>query len=124
MGKTDLDKVLQNYGAAWNATDASERATLLAASFAKDGLYCDPSARVEGRTALVAHIGGMQEGMPGALLELTSGPDTHHGFVRFHWHLRGADGAVAITGLDCCTLADDGRLQQVIGFFGEVPALQ
>lgn len=124
MSDTDLETVLRSYGAAWNTTDASGRTALLAASFAEDGLYCDPSARVEGRAALSAHIGGMQEAMPGAVLELTSGADAHHGFVRFHWHLLGADGAVMVTGLDCCTLAADGRLQQVVGFFGEVPALQ
>jgi hypothetical protein len=38
--------------------------------------------------------------------------------VRFGWQLTGPDGTVTVAGIDVGTLAADGRLQSVVGFFG------
>ncbi len=118
-----IQSVVATYGKAWLEPDEDARRALLEASWADDGLYQDPSADVRGREALIAHIGGFHKQQPGARIELTSGASHHHGRVHFSWQMVTADGAVALQGVDFGTLGDDGRLTQIIGFFGAPPAL-
>ena len=53
----------------------------------------------------------------------SSGVDEHHGRLRFTWRMEGADGSTIIEGIDFGELADDGRLQRSVGFFGPRPDL-
>lgn len=118
----DLSETLRSYGAAWGEADAAKRTELLEACWANNGVYSDPMAYVEGRAAFVDHIAGVQLQFPGSSIEVTSGVDMHHGSLRFEWRLLLADGSTAIEGVDFATLAEDGRLASVTGFFGPVPA--
>ena len=110
------------YAAAWRESDEAKRRKLLDESWAEDGVYCDPTARVDGRDALVAHIGGLQEAMPGHSIVETSGVDTHDGFGRFEWEMQGPDGSAVMAGIDFVTFANDGRISQIVGFFGPIEA--
>jgi hypothetical protein len=114
------EEIVAAYGAAWNEPDDAARAALLVKSWADDGVYCDPTATVNGRVALVAHIGGFLQMMPGHTLEITSGVDAHHDLVRFAWVLR-KDEETALEGMDFGELAPDGRIQRIVGFFGRFP---
>ena len=49
--------------------------------------------------------------------------DVHHGRYRFAWSLVGPGGETVITGMDTGMLADDGRVGEVVGFFGELAPL-
>jgi len=108
------------YGAAWNEPDAGKRAALLEGAWAADGVYLDPTARAEGRDALVEHIGGFQAAMPGHTIDMASGVDEHDGSFRFAWVMRNADGDV-LEGIDYGELAADGRITRIVGFFGPFP---
>ena len=116
-------ELVETYGAAWGETDEDARRALLERVWADDGVYCDPTARVEGREAFVAHIGEFQALMPGHHLELTSGIDVHHGWIRFGWRLVAPDGALVLDAMDVGTLDADGRLTRIVGFFGPLPPL-
>ncbi len=118
------DDTVAAYGAAWNEQDEAARRVLLERSWADDGVYCDPSGRAEGRSALVGHIGGFHARMPGSRIELTSGVDEHDGLLRFAWQMVGPDGAVALDGIDFGELGADGRLERIVGFFGPFPAVR
>jgi hypothetical protein len=113
-------QAITTYGAAWNEPDAARRAELLEEAWATDGAYLDPTGHAEGRDALVAHIGGFQEMMPGHTIDMTSGVDEHDGVFRFAWVMRNADGDV-LEGMDYGELADDGRISRIVGFFGPIP---
>ena len=52
----------------------------------------------------------------------TTKVDAHHGYARYGWELVGPDGAVAVAGTDVARFAADGRLAQVVGFFGALDA--
>jgi hypothetical protein len=118
----DTDEIVAMYGAAWNETDDAKRAALLQQSWADDGVYGDPTATVEGRAALVAHIGGFHEMMPGHVIDMTSGVDAYGGVFRFGWVMRkGAE--IALEGMDFGELAPDGRIRRIVGFFGPFPPL-
>jgi len=125
LGSASLDERMSNvaevvalYAAAWNEPDAAARRRALERAWAEGGVYSDPTAHVEGRAALVAHIGGFHAQMPGARILVTSGVDEHHGAIRFTWALRTGDGTVVTEGIDFGELGDDGRLRRITGFFG------
>jgi hypothetical protein len=117
----NVEEVVALYASAWSAPDAAERRCALERAWADAGVYADPTARVEGRDALVEHIGGFHAQMPGARIVLTSGVDAHHDAVRFTWALRAADGTTVTEGIDFGELAADGRLRRITGFFGPPP---
>ena len=118
-----VNEAVASYGAAWNETDESARRKLLEAAWADDGVYCDPTATVSGRDALVAHIAGFHQMFAGARIDQASGVDEHDGWLRFAWTMVGADGVTIMDGFDCGELAPDGRLRRIIGFFGPFPSL-
>src|SRR3954452_1800319 len=118
-----LNDVVDAYGAAWNETDEAARRKLLGQAWAEDGVYCDPTATVDGRDALVAHIGGVHALLPGARIDTSSGVDEHDGWLRFAWTMISADGTSAMEGFDVGELGPDGRLRRIVGFCGPSPPI-
>ena len=115
MGTSEM---VDAYGNAWNESDESARRALLEQAWADDGVYCDPTARAEGRDALLAHIAGFRETFPGARIEMRSGVDEHGDNFRFAWALVDGEGNVSIEGVDFGRTAPDGRIASITGFFG------
>ena len=115
------------YGAAWTEPDEAKRRALLEKAWAEDGVYTDPSAYVEGREALVKHIGGFLSGSGGSgpSIQIDSSVDLHHEkFLRFAWKMVGPDGQTVLSpGMDYGELDDEGRLKLIVGFFGPFPPL-
>jgi hypothetical protein len=120
----DVGAVVTAYGSSWNEPDEVARRKLLESAWADDGTYCDPTATVEGREALIAHIGAMQATLPGHTIDLVTAVDEHDGHLRFGWAMHGPDGSAVLEGMDYGRLAEDGRLRQIVGFFGPFPALE
>jgi hypothetical protein len=116
-----LDEVLAAYDAAWNESDAAERARLLERSLTEDGELVDPSGRFEGRQAVNERIAGFSDRFPGARVMITSGIDEHNGFARYAWTIRAADSATILEGIDIVERGEDDRLRRVIMFFGPLP---
>jgi SnoaL-like domain len=116
-----LDDVLAAYDAAWNQSDAAERARLLARALSEDGELVDPSGRYQGRQAVLDRIAGFSARFPGARVTITSGVDEHHGFARYAWSVNGVDGETILEGVDVVERAEDARLRRVVMFFGILP---
>jgi hypothetical protein len=115
-------KVIAAYGEAWREPDEAKRRALLERAWADDGTYCDPVADVKGRDAVLAMIAAFREQQPGASIDLTSGLDQHHDRVRFSWAMKDASGKVVIEGIDAVRLGPDGRIADLVGFWGQPPA--
>lgn len=113
-----IEKTVATYGAAWLETDPDKRATLLNAAWAESGTYKDPRNTANGRQELNALIAGFQAGSGGARIELTSKPLTHNNHVYFTWQRVTAEGKVTNSGVDFGTLDAEGKLAQIVGFFG------
>ena len=114
--------IVHAYMAAWNEQDEGKRRQLLEKAWADDGRYTDPMADAAGREALAALISQFHKQMPGAGILPTSGIDEHHGRLRFAWKMTAPDGSTGMEGIDIGQLAEDGRLQSIVGFFGPPPA--
>jgi hypothetical protein len=117
---------LQRYFKAWNETDVEERQALLESAWTKDGTYTDPGAHVEGRDALVAHIGGFLSDpqFKGFSIVQASEIDVHHQVFRFEWEMKDPGGKTVIVGMDYGEFNDDGAITKIVGFFGPFPELK
>jgi hypothetical protein len=119
---TAIEVVVERYFAMWNEADPARRRVAIAAAWTPDGRYLDPLYAADGAAALDALAAGAQAKFPGHRFRLLGGVDAHHDRARWAWDLIGPDGAAAVVvGVDYATLAPDGRLREVTGFF-EAPA--
>ena len=120
---TDFDTLAQRYIAAWNETDADARSAAVAALYAEDARYTDPLVDAEGREAIAATIGAVQQQFPGFVFRLAGPVDAHPDQARFSWELGPAGAAEApIVGFDVAVRNGDGRLASVFGFLDRVPS--
>ena len=119
------EDVIAAYIGAWAERDEVARRRLLERAWVDEGSYTDPLAHVDGREALVQHIGLFQQQAPIVRLVQASGIDEHHGVLRFAWRAEGATEPplAGLEGLDIGELAADGRLRRIVGFFGPLPDL-
>ncbi len=117
------DITIDGYLAAWNATDADERAALVARHWAPDARMVDPLVDVTGHAELEAVFARFHDEYPGCSFRRTGGHDGHHDLVRWGWEMLDAGGERVLDGIDVATIAPDARLAHVIGFFGAaIPA--
>lgn len=112
--------VVDTYLAVWNETDAERRAALVEQAWNVDGAYADPMLEAKGHEAIADMAAGVQAQFPGHRFRRTTDIDTHHDLVRFGWELTAPDGKVVVAGIDVGALGDDGRINRLVGFFGEL----
>ncbi|MGH9211568.1 MAG: nuclear transport factor 2 family protein [Acidimicrobiales bacterium] len=114
-----LSTVVDAYIASWHEADPARRTALVEQAWAPQARYVDPLLDLTGHEQLATLAPVLAEHYPGHSIRRTSEVDAHHGFGRFSWELTGPDGAVVIAGIDVCSIADDGRLQGIAGFFDQ-----
>lgn len=119
-----ITAVVDRYIAMWNEEDPDRRARLIEEAWADGASYVDPLLQAEGRDGISAMVAGLHQQYPGHRFARRSVVDVHHDQVRFAWDLRGPDGSLTVAGIDVATVAPDGRLERVTGFFGDVEAVE
>jgi hypothetical protein len=116
-------KIIEEYIASWNETDAGARRALIDQVWAADGSYTDPMAELSGRDEIDAGIAGVQQMFAGLVFSLAGPVDAHHNQARFTWHLGPADGGEPVViGFDVAVLDPSGQITNVLGFLDKVPA--
>ncbi|MFC4590177.1 nuclear transport factor 2 family protein [Sphaerisporangium corydalis] len=121
---SDVSELVTQYIAAWNETDPAARRAAVDRLWAEGGTYVDPLAVAEGREAIAATIGGVQDHFPGFVFRPGGLVDAHHNLVRFTWELAPSAGAESVVdGFDVAVLTEDGRLRDVHGFLDKVPTV-
>lgn len=116
-----IEAIIDRYCEAWSDPEPAARAAALAEVWANGARYTDPRADTYGAEALLAHIAGVLAQRPGARVVRTSAVQQHHGFARFGWRVIEADGNRLPEGLDIAVIGEDGRITQIVGFFGPLP---
>jgi hypothetical protein len=119
---TTVTAVVDAYIDMWNEEDADRRADLFRRAWADDARYRDPLLEADGPAGLGEMVDNVHSHYPGHRFRRTTGVDAHHDSARFGWELVAPDGAVFVGGIDVATMAEDGRLRTVTGFFGDLPA--
>jgi hypothetical protein len=117
---TTITTVVDAYLAAYGEPDPDVRAIRIEASFADDCRLIDPPAVGEGRDGVHGLADALQGQFPGHTFRRSTAVDAHHHHARYGWELVGPDGRVVLTGMDVASLAPDGRLERVVGFFGDL----
>ena len=114
---------VSTYCSAWAEPERAKRDSLLREVWARDGRYSDPTpVSLRGRAALSTHIGSFLAQNAGVRFRC-SAAQSHHYFMRFAWAIVAAGGTTIVSGTDFAELASDGRLQRIVGFFGDPPKI-
>jgi hypothetical protein len=119
---TDVNTTIDIWFAGLNELDASKRAGLVQEAWAGDGRWVDPPFVGEGHSGINQMVEAVYQQYPDHRFRRVSEIDAHHDAVRYGWELVNRDGSVVLAGTDIAQLGDDGRLQRVTGFFGELAA--
>ncbi|MEV0133424.1 nuclear transport factor 2 family protein [Dactylosporangium sp. NPDC050688] len=119
---SEYEKLAQRYVDVWNETEPAARRAAIDALFTSAVTFADPMATARGQAEIDQMIGAVQAQFPGFVITLLGPVDGHHAQARFGWEM-GLPGAPApVAGFDVVTLAEDGRINQVLGFLDRVPA--
>ena len=103
--------------AAWNEPDPTRIRELIEPALSPDIHFVDPSIDLTGVDAFEANMHHVHAQIPGASYTRASAIDAHHGYLRYHWAIH-RDGTLLLAGFDVTRVDDDGRIAEVIGFFG------
>lgn len=85
----EIEAVISDYLAAWNATDSETRLSLISKVLAPNCLYADSHLPdlIETRELHSSFIDKFKSKFPELKITLVDTPDIHHGFFRFRWQL-------------------------------------
>ena len=110
------------YWTMWNEIELSRIRAHLDQAVTTDFIFCDPLHFHSGRDALEANVRTFRAEQPAAVFEIGSAVDSHHNRSRYVWHLT-RRGRVLVKGFDVATLGDNGLIERIDGFFGELRAV-
>ena len=120
----DITATVDIYISMWNEADAARRARQIEQTWVEGGLYMDPLHEDEGYDGLSEMVEALHAVYPGYRFRRSIGIESHHHSVRFGWEFLRPDGSLHVGGSDIGTVAPDGRLHSIVGFFGDPPALE
>jgi hypothetical protein len=117
-----VDVSFDHYFAMWNEPDLLLVRFHLDQAVTEDLIFCDPLHFHVGRDALEANARKFRTEHPTAEVAVASGIDSHHNRHRYDWHIT-IQGQIMLQGFDVATVADNGLIERIDGFFGTLPDL-
>jgi hypothetical protein len=116
-----LDRVIDNYLAAWNEPDQAAREPLLAKVMDENAKYLSWGRTGDSRTLLNAVIGYFQTEFPGTVFKPTGPTYNHHGHLLFSWMATFHETALTtegqiVSGTTYVSLSPEGRWENIIEF--------
>jgi hypothetical protein len=117
----DLESTVDAHLAGYCEPDPDRRLELLRAAWDPAGRLLDPPFDGTGPTGVAELVDAVLGHYPGHTFRRTTAVDAHHDRARYGWELVGPDGAVAVAGTDVVTVGTDGRIAEIVGFFGDLP---
>jgi uncharacterized protein YndB with AHSA1/START domain len=115
--QANLRATLDRYFAAWCESEATSRRGALAEIAVPEMVFQDRFGCTSGLDDLEAHIAASQIHMPGVALVRCGDPKHCQGTALVEWEARGRDGKSLARGNNVFTLAPDGRITRVVGFW-------
>ena len=121
---SDIQHLIDEHLAAYAEPDRQRRSAAVQRLWAEDAQLLDPPLAARGHAQIIDQAEQLLAQFPGHRFRRSSGIDQHHGVARYGWQLLAPGGQVVLEGIDFAQLNDAGRLTQVAGFFGALPALE
>lgn len=123
---TQTAAFLDRYVDAWNEADPGRRREAVAALYADDGCIVTPSVEVNGRHAIIEHIGEVFAEFIGADARRfrRTGSTGHHRSLLIRWELTDGRQETAASGLNVLTLGPDGRIRADYQFSEPQPPVE
>lgn len=120
---TSIESIVDRHLAAYCDPDTASRGPAIRSIWNAQGRLVDPPLAGTGHQGIIDQAATLLSQFPGHTFVRTTAVDEHHEFARYGWALRNAEGVEVLRGTDFVTLDVDGRIQQIVGFFGpERPA--
>lgn len=104
--------------AAYTEPDAARRRAAIERLWHPEGRLVEPPLHTAGHDGVDRLAQGLQAQFAGHRFRRAGELDEHHSTARYEWELVAADGSVTLAGEDFVRFAEDGRLFEVVGFFG------
>ena len=114
----EIEAVINDYLAAWNATDSEARLSLINKILAPDCLYADSHLPdlIETRELHSSFIDKFKSKFLELKIILVDAPDIHHGFFRFRWQLVKPNKDTFTKGMFFGETNQDGQISKLVGF--------
>jgi hypothetical protein len=109
-----------HYWNMWNEPDVERVREHLDRAVTQNFIFCDPLEYHVGRDALEQNVVKFRGEYPEGQFETASGFDNHHNRYRYRWNFT-MRGKVFVEGLDVTTVAENGLIERIDGFFGPMP---
>ncbi|MFC0624278.1 nuclear transport factor 2 family protein [Kribbella deserti] len=116
-----MNALADQYFAMWNERDVATRRKLIEELWTTDGTFVDPMFNVTGHAALSDLVDSAHQLFPGHSFRLAGEVDGHNNRLRWAWELAAEGQPPVAGGIDCVTVAADGRLSEVVGFIDFAP---
>ena len=116
------ERLVDAHLAAYCEPDPAARRKAIGRLWNAGGRLVDPPFESSGHEGIAQQAALLVAQFPGHRFERTTAVDEHHGFARYGWKLVNDAGVAAAEGIDILVLDVDGRIGQVVGFFGAQPA--
>jgi hypothetical protein len=107
---------------AWNERDLDKIRSHVDKCMSDKIVFADPDNFVHGKDEFTEMIVRFRKEEPETILKPTSGMDSHNNRFRYTWAAY-VDGVVSVKGLDVVQLDENGLVERVDGFFGDLPPL-
>ncbi len=118
---SELQKLVDGYFTMWNETDETKRLKVIQTIWSDDAVSVDPMVKVVGHGEIGTMVENFQGNYPGHKFAQRGDLTEHHDRLQFYWRMVDPDGVVKLSGQDCVRLSDDGRIQDLAGFFDATP---
>jgi SnoaL-like domain len=109
--------------AAWNEKDLSRIMAHIDKSIADNIVFADPTNFIHGKDAFREMIKEFRMKYPDSVCIRTSGIDSHNNRYRYSWKICVGE-TLIVTGFDVAQLNENGFVERVDGFFGDLPPLE
>ncbi len=121
MANSDIEmpESMRHYWNMWNEPDVEQIRSHLELAVSDDVLFVDPLHQHQGKDALEANVRQLRSEKPKYSFVIASNIDGHSNRYRYRWNLMRRD-RVLLKGFDVTTLNEDGMVERIDGFFGEL----
>lgn len=108
--------------AAWNERDLTKIRSHVDKSIAENIVFADPSNFIHGIDAFEKMVKDFRVKYPESVVKTTSGFDGHNNRYRYSWEIYVGE-MLIVKGFDVATLNENGLIERIDGFFGDLPPL-